>query len=216
MPAVRFPATPDACSCLKHNSVRPAPVQLRKAVATHAVLSQPVRPATPKYKQMKTHKPIHTSAHQGASETSTNTLAAEVRQDTNSPTIPARKDRKKMERRIWRRLRNEVGVGLFYDILTATAEAMLDDLERGKNRDGSLIESDLFAVDGSLTERGDGYLNETFESVISDFDCLTANIEIRGNLARVLDKECLAFFRIGRAIQSAKLKRKHCLHARRQ
>jgi hypothetical protein len=203
-------------SSRKRKSVRPVPVPPRKAEITHAVLSEPVRAATPKLQQMKKLKSIDGSAHQGASETSTNTLAAEVRQDTNPPTIPARKDRKKMERRIWRRLGREVGVGLYFDILGATADAMLDDLERGKNRDGNLTESDLFAVDGSLSDRGECYLTETFESVIGDLNCLTANFEIRGNLARVLDKECLAYFRIGRAIQSAKLKRKHCLHARRQ
>jgi hypothetical protein len=65
-----------------------------------------------------------------------------------------------MERRIWKRLQREVGVGVFFDILNAAANQMLDGLERSKTRKVTLKESDLFTPDGTLAEPGQSYLRD--------------------------------------------------------
>jgi hypothetical protein len=147
---------------------------------------------------MKT-KNQHTSAQQGASDTTTSVVAVGDGHDANAITIPSRKDRIKMLKRIWKRLDQEVGTGPLFDILGAVADRMLDDLERGNTGKGNPTESDWFAPDGSLTDSGWSYVQEAVDEVISS-DLVDWCDTITG-LAAVLDKKCLTYFKIERAAE---------------
>lgn len=147
---------------------------------------------------MKTNNQ-HTSARQGASDTVTSVAAAGDGRDTNAITIPPRKERRRMLKRIWKRFEQEVGSGPLFEILGAVADRMLDDLERGNTVNGNLTESDLFASDGSLSEAASTYVQESVEESISS-DLVDWSETITG-LAAVLDKESFTYFKIERAAQ---------------
>ena len=142
---------------------------------------------------MKTRKQ-HKNAPQGASDTVTSGAAVADGRDTNALTIPPLKNRLRMLNRIWKRLDQAVGTGLFFEILADAVHRMLNDLERANNGVVSLTESDLFASDGSLNDKGYNYVADAFEK-IGD---LVDESETLNGLTKVLDKECFTYFMIER------------------
>src|ERR1035441_4229911 len=145
--------------------------------------------------KMKPSKRKHKSAPQGASNKVTNVVAAGDGRDKNALTTPPRKSRRRMQNRIWKRLREAVDLNPYFETLRAAVDHMLNDVERGNNGKVSLTESDLFSSDGSLTNLGYNYVEEAYESI---GDLLDWSDTLTG-LAAVLDKECFTFFMIERA-----------------
>ncbi len=143
---------------------------------------------------MKSNKQ-HTRGPQGAPDTVTSGAAVADGRDTNALTIPPRKNRQRMQNRIWKRLSEVVDLEPYFEILDDAVDHMLNDLERGNNGKVSLTESDLFESDGSLTIIGYNYVEEAFESI----DELLAWSDTLTGLATVLDKECFTYFMIERA-----------------
>src|ERR1017187_1965625 len=144
---------------------------------------------------MKQNNQRHTSPPQVSSDTGTNVVAGKDCHDKN----PLTKYQKKMRERISKRIYQEVGSSFFLEILYHAASEMMLDMKPRSNGEVILRESDLFATDGSLSERGKRYVDKYVVYTFGDTYLWREDAGMADDLPRLFDKEVFEYFKSGNA-----------------
>lgn len=98
---------------------------------------------------------------------------------------------------LWRRLRKEVGPGLFVYVLEDAANTMLTDIELGKVRTAR-----LFDAEGKLTKRDAAYLEDALCMVINPEHNHFYGEDLFHELEAVFDMDTFAYFKAERKVKN--------------